>query len=107
MEERDHKLAMEIFKCQLRGDRLQPHHLAGQFVYTYHLDLDNQLGTPVTAEHMHEHAANFLKSKGFDDYDKRKFFARFGRFNIESKKIGLDGLSTKFYLINPLHKLDA
>jgi len=104
-KDREHKLMIEILKCQVRG-KIEPHHLAGQFVYTYHLDLDNQLGTPIPKDVLNIYVGKFLKGKGYEDYDRRKFFAAMGHLDISSVKLSLNGVSTKMYLINPLHKLD-
>ena len=107
MEDREHKLMLEIIKCQVRGT-IKPHHLAGQFAYIYHLDLDvgHELGTPILKDDLNTSVAKFLKCRGFEDYDRRKFFAALARYNISSVKLSLKGVSTKFYLVNPLHKLN-
>ena len=105
-EDRDYKLMIEIFKCHLKAEHLLPHHLVGKFVYTYHLDRGDSLGTPITADQLNEHIGKFLKAEGFEEYDRSMFCRFLHRHQVTTKKIGLNGKSTKFYLVNPLHKLN-
>ena len=106
LTENEHNLMIEIFKCQLKAAFLKPFHLVGKFVYTYELDLRGSLGTPISSDKLRTYVAKFLKAEGFDEFNSKKFFGQICRFDVKSERLGLAGKSTRFYLINPLHKLD-
>jgi len=103
---REHLLMLEIMKTQMIPEP-KPFNYVGQFILTYQLDLVTGQGTPVLADKLHLAVLKYIKKLGFDEYDRQKFFSYFYSWGIKAERMSLEGKTTRFYLVNPLHKLDA
>lgn len=103
---RKHMLMLEMLKTQT-NPFANPQDYMGQFILTYQLDPETELGTPIMADDLNSHVGNYLKKVGIEEYDRKTVFGQFKHWGIKAKRVRHGGKDTKFYLVNPLHKLDA
>lgn len=101
----DHLLMMEVMDFNLRNDP-RPQNLVGQFILTYQLFPPNQLGYPISGDRLNEQFAKFILPFGFTEYDRRTVFSVFKYWGVFCIRHVVAKRDSKFYMINPLHKLD-
>ncbi len=104
VEDHEQMLMIEVLSYALRRIK-KAEHLVGQFVLMYQLFPPNELGCPIMADTLNEYFKKFAKSSGHDTYDRAKVFRLMVCWGIKSERLWDNGVDTRVYFINPLHRL--